>query len=557
MKKVALFSITVMLWGFGICQTSVNKPLEPKTVLIDMQRPKLVVGIVVDQMRYDYLTRFYDKYGNDGFKRLLNDGFNCENGHYNYIPTYTAVGHTSIYTGTTPSNHGIIGNNWYQKFEKKYIYCVDDGDYKSIGAADGGRKSPRRMISTTVGDELKMAQNKRGKVIGLSIKDRSAILPAGHAANAAYWYKGGKEGKFITSSYYMDELPQWVQQFNKNGKAKQYLNSTWNTLYDIDTYTESIADNNPFEGKFKGKDTPTFPYNLKKLKKGNNNYSILSATPFGNSLVKDFAEAAIIGENLGQDDNVTDFLAISFSSTDYVGHKFGVDSKEIQDTYLRLDKDLADFLRFLDEKVGKGNYTLFLTADHAAVQVPSYLQTLKIPSGYFDNKELKKKANAYLFKRYKSKDLIENISNFQIFLNKEEIKELKLDANAVSQNLADELINYKGIYKTVTARTMQTANFTKGIMHLLQNGYNQKFSGDVLMVPNPATISYSKTGSTHGSGYNYDTHVPIIFYGKGIKKGASKSHVNITDIAPTISSLLEITFPNANTGKVIGEVFNE
>lgn len=557
MEKLASFLITIAIFGSCMAQTSVVNSIKFDDTSIGVVRPKLVVGIVVDQMRYDYLTRFYNKYGSDGFKRIIDGGFSCENGHYNYIPTYTAVGHTSIYTGTTPKYHGIIGNNWYQKYEKKYIYCVDDGDFKSIGAEDGGRKSPRRLMSTTIGDELKMAQNKKGKVIGLSIKDRSAILPAGHAADGSYWFQGKDVGKFITSSYYMESLPKWVRDFNKNGKAKEYLNSTWNTLYDISTYTESIGDNNKFEGLFNGKESPTFPYDLKKLKKDNDNYDLLKAVPYGNSIVRDFAEAAIIGENLGQTENVTDFLAVSFSSTDYVGHQFGVDSKEIEDTYLRLDQDLAAFFIFLDEKIGQGNYTLFLTADHAAVQVPSYLQTLKIPSGYFDHKDFKNKTNAHLLARYKSEDLIENISNFQIFLNKEKVKELGLEANEIAQYLVDEAINYKGVYKALTARTMQTSNFTDGVLHLLQNGYNQKFSGDVLLLPNPATIMYSKTGSTHGSGYNYDTHVPIIFYGKGIKKGVVKRHVNIIDIAPTISNLLEITFPNANTGKVIEEVLED
>ena len=294
MKKVLLFSAALVLFISSSAQTSAVK--QPKLVsnILDIERPKLVIGIVVDQMRYDYLTRFYHKYSNDGFKRIINNGFNCENAHYNYIPTYTAVGHTSIYTGTTPSNHGVIGNNWYDKFAKKSIYCVDDGDYNSIGAEDGGRKSPRRMVSTTISDELKMAQNKKGKVIGLSIKDRSAILPAGHAADGSYWFQGKDEGKFITSSYYMDKLPKWVLDFNSNGKAKEYVNSTWNTLYDINTYTESIEDNNPFEGLFKAKKTPTFPYNLKKLKKKNGNYDILKAVPYGNTILKDFAEAAII-----------------------------------------------------------------------------------------------------------------------------------------------------------------------------------------------------------------------------------------------------------------------
>ncbi len=557
MRKIIIFSVLFVF--FISCSAQTNTVEHQKTVITKSisKKPRLVVGIVIDQMRYDYLTKFYSKYSDNGFKRLLNDGFSCENAHFNYIPTYTAVGHASIYTGTSPQHHGIIGNNWYDKFVKEYIYCVDDDDFKTVGTIDGGKKSPHRMFVTTITDELKMAQNKRGKVIGLSIKDRSSILPVGHTADAAYWFQGGNDGKFITSSFYMKNLPKWVQDFNNNGKAEKYINSVWNTLYDINTYTETIEDNNKFEGLFEGKETPTFPYDLSKLKTDNGLYDILKAVPFGNSIVKDFAEATIIGENLGQTDTITDFLAISFSSTDYVGHKFGVDSKEIQDTYLRLDKELASFFNFLDEKVGRGNYTLFLTADHAAVQVPNYLQTLNIPSGYFDTKKLKEQINKFLLAKYKSNDLVENISNFQLFLNKTKIKALGFETNEVAQSLADEIINYDGVYKTVTARTMQTTNFANGVLHLLQNGYNQKFSGDVLIVPNPATISYSKTGSTHGSGYSYDTHVPLLFYGKGIKKGKSKRYIPIIDIAPTLSNLLQISFPNATTGRIIEEVLED
>lgn len=520
------------------------------------KKPKLVVGVVIDQMRYDYLIRFSKKYGNDGFKRLLREGFSLENAHYNYIPTYTAVGHTSIYTGTTPINHGIIGNHWYDKYLKKSIYCVTDKNYKTVGNNGmDGEKSPYRMVTSTITDQLRLAQNMNGKTIGIAIKDRSAILPAGHTANAAYWFDGGKNGQWISSSFYMDNLPKWVKRFNNLKKVDEYLSKPWNTLYDINTYTESIADDNNFEATFKGEDKPVFPHDIPNLRAKNNNYSILKAIPAGNSFTTDFAKAAIIGENLGKS-NYTDFLAVSYSSTDYVGHQFGVASKEIEDTYLRLDKDLASLFKFLDTEVGKGNYTLFLTADHAATEVPSYLKSIKIPAGYIKPVKflnfLKKVTNNY----FKSDELIENISNFQIFLNKEKINELKLDYEKVAQTIANEAINYKGIYKAVTAKTMQNTNFTNGILNSLQNGYNQKYSGDVLLVPNPSTIVYPKKGTTHGSGYSYDTHVPIIFYGKGIKQGSSKRKYEIIDIAPTLSNLLQIEFPNGNTGKVIHEVLN-
>ncbi|PKH51151.1 alkaline phosphatase [Tenacibaculum sp. Bg11-29] len=522
----------------------------------NIKKPKLVVGVVIDQMRYDYLARFASKYGTDGFNRLLNNGFSLENAHYNYIPTYTAVGHTSIFTGTTPTNHAIISNNWYDKYLKKTIYCVDDSNYKTVGNnGGGGKKSPKRMLTTTITDQLRLAQNMNGKTIGIAIKDRSAILPAGHTANAAYWFDGGDQGDWITSSYYMNELPNWVKKFNNAKIVDTYLKQPWETLYDINTYSESIADDNNFEAPFKGEDKPVFPHNIPKLRSKNNNYSIIKAIPAGNSLTTDFAKAAIIGENLGKS-SYTDFLTVSYSSTDYVGHQFGVASKEIEDTYLRLDRDLANLFQFLDTQVGKNNYTLFLTADHAAVQVPSYLQSVKIPANYFSYKKFKDFVNNITKKYFNSDALVENISNFQIFLDKEKIESLNLNSSKVAQKIADEVINYKGIYKTVTARTLQTTSFTSGILNSLQNGYNQKFSGDVLLIPNPSTISHPKKGTTHGSGYSYDTHIPIIFYGNGIKQGSSKEKYEIIDIAPTISNLLQIEFPNGATGKIITEVLN-
>ncbi len=544
MRKIAFLAVIICLTS---CVTNKKK---------STQKPKLVVGVVIDQMRYDYLTRFSNKYGDNGFKRLLNNGFSLENAHYNYIPTYTAVGHTSIYTGTTPTNHGIISNHWYDKYQKESIYCVDDDNYKTVGNdGDGGKKSPYRMLTTTVTDQLRLAQNMNGKTIGIAIKDRSAILPAGHTANAAYWFDGSAKGEWITSNYYMKELPSWVQEFNKNGKADEYLSKPWETLYDINTYTESIIDDNPFEQTFDGQEKPVFPHDIPTLRSKNNDYSILKAIPAGNTFTADFAKAAIINENLGKG-KYTDFLAVSFSSTDYVGHQFGVASKEVEDTYLRLDKDLADFFSFLDKEVGEGNYTLFLTADHAAVQVPKYLKSVKIPANYFSYKKFKEYVNNITLKHFKSDMLVENISNFQIFLDKEKIASLKLDVNNVAQKIAGEVINYKSIYKSVTARTLQTTTFTNGILNSLQNGYNQKFSGDVLLVPAPSTLStyYKDGGTSHGSGYSYDTHIPMIFYGNGIRKGSSKKKYEIIDIAPTISNLLQIEFPNGSTGKIIEEV---
>ncbi|AUP80286.1 alkaline phosphatase PafA [Flavivirga eckloniae] len=511
-------------------------------------KPKLVVGIVVDQMRYDYLTRFYKKFGEGGFKRMMNEGFNCKNNHFNYIPTYTGPGHASVYTGTTPKYHGIIGNNWYDKEIKSMVYCAGDESFKSVGTkSTAGQMSPHRMKTSTFTDENRLFTQMRGKTIGISIKDRGAILPAGHTANAAYWFHGKDEGHWISSTFYMEELPKWVKKFNKSNAAESYF-KVWNTLYDINSYVESGSDLNTFEGGFKGKETATFPYDLKALKKENGGFDILKATAYGNSLTTDFALAALEGEALGED-AITDVLAISYSSTDYIGHNFGVNSKEIEDTYIRLDKDLERLFSVLDSKVGAGAYTVFLTADHGAVDVPSYLQSVKIPAGYLNNDERKKKFQKFLMDTYGTTDILENISNNQIFLNREKIKDLKLDLDKVQEAIVNEQMTYKNISKAYTATTLSTVDFTTGIEVLLQNGFNQKRSGDVLLVNDPAFISYGRTGSTHGSGLNYDTHVPLLFFGKGIKKGETFQKTRITDIVPTMSALLGISFPNGATGQ--------
>ena len=518
-------------------------------------KPKLVIGIVVDQMRYDYLTRFESKFGEGGFKRMIREGFNCKNNHFNFVPTYTGPGHASIYTGTTPKYHGIIGNNWFDKNTKEMVYCAGDDNVEPIGTSDkAGKMSPHRMQTTTFGDENRLFTQMRGKTIGVSLKDRGAILPAGHTANAAYWFHGREEGAWISSSFYMNKLPKWVKDFNTSETAQSYL-KVWNTLYDISTYTESGADENSFEGGFRGKEKATFPYDLKALSQENRNFDILKATPYGNSLTADFAMAAIKGEQLGSDE-ITDVLTVSFSSTDYVGHNFGVNSKEIEDTYIRLDKDLERFFIYLDMTVGKGEYTVFLTADHGAVDVPSYLSSVKIPAGYVDNKARKEKFNKFLKTTYGTKDIVENISNGQIFLDRTKVKSLGLSLIDVQNAIAMEQLGYKSVSKVYTATTMGTTSFSTGIEELLQNGFNQKRSGDVILVNDSAFISYGKTGSTHGSGLNYDTHVPLLFFGKGIAKGETYDKTVIPDIAPTISALLGISFPNGSTGQPLGFVID-
>ncbi|WP_375237989.1 alkaline phosphatase PafA [Aurantibacter sp.] len=551
MKKIGVFLVFLIAFS---CVSVKNPDIivvnKSPTKKQETSRPKLVIGIVVDQMRYDYLTRFYSKYGNGGFKRLMNNGFNFKNNHYNYVPTYTGPGHASVFTGATPKTHAIIGNNWYDKYEDKYVYCTGDKNVLPVGTLNkAGLMSPHRMKTTTLGDENRLFTQFKGKTIGISIKDRGAILPAGHSANAAYWFHGAKEGAFVSSSYYMTDLPQWVKDFNQSNTAESYLKE-WNTLYPIESYTESGVDKNDFETGFK--DQNFFPYNLNELKNLEKPFDIIKATPYGNSLVTDFAIEVVKNEALGKDE-YTDVLTVSFSSTDYVGHNFGVNSKEVEDTYIRLDKDIERFLNYIDTEIGNENYTLFLTSDHGAIDVPSYLKTKQIPAGYTDKSKIRKKLDLFLKTKYTATGLIKKISNNQVFLDKEIIDLNKLNKAEIEEVIVDEIITYNTIYKAYGSKTLQTTNFTTGLEYLVQNGFNQKYSGDVVFVYNPNYISYNKTGSTHGSGFNYDTHVPLLFYGNGIQKGETFNKTEITSIVPTISALLGVSFPNGSSDKVLSE----
>ncbi len=518
------------------------------------KKPKLVVGIVVDQMRYDYLTRFWDKYGEGGFKKLVNEGFNCRNTNYNYMPTYTGPGHASIYTGTTPENHGIISNTWYDKTIDDWMYCTEDSTENTIGTlTESGKMSPRNLVSTTITDELKLATNNKGKVIGMSLKDRGAILPAGHKADAAYWYDGGNEGKWISSTFYMKELPKWVQKVNETNTSNKYLNGVWETLLPINEYVESIADNNPYEGKFDEEDAPVFPHNLKALRDSNNNYSLIKSTPFGNTILKELAIAAIEGENLGKDEH-TDFLTVSFSSPDYIGHQYGPMSVEIEDTYLRLDKDLKEILSYL-EKQFENEVLVFLTADHGAVNVPQYLIDNNLPAGYFDLEAFKTELNSFLIKKYNSDSVVANVSNYQVFLNHQYINDKGLNVNLIEQDIARFGLTQAGVAKAVASSDLKATEFADRILANAQRGYNQVRSGDVLFVLESGWIPAGyETGTTHGSPYSYDTHVPLLWYGTGVKKGESDKFVVIPDIAATIAALLQIQMPSACTGTPINKV---
>jgi predicted AlkP superfamily pyrophosphatase or phosphodiesterase len=516
------------------------------------EQPKLVVGIVVDQMRYDYIHRFWNKFSDKGFKRLVNQGFWCKDTRYNYVPTYTGPGHASIYTGTTPSRHGIVSNDWYEREINEMVYCTGDKTVKAIGCADSkaGRMSPKRMLAATIGDELKLVTHGQSKVFGIALKDRGAILPAGHAANAAFWFDS-KCGNWISSSYYMNELPTWLQTHNGEQHPQKFIKSTWNTLFPIEQYTESLPDNNAYETPFKGKDSPTFPYDFAQLSNQNNGFDLLKFSPFGNTLTRLLAEALIKGENLGKS-KFTDFLAISFSSPDYVGHRFGISSIEVEDIYIRLDLELAALFDFVDAYLGNKNVLYFLTADHAGVEVPSYQTSLKIPSGYLNFKPLKAKINGIAKQKWGLDSLVLDISSNQIYFDRKALAQKEIDLNQVQQMVLIEAYNYPGILSAFAANDLMRNSSYDGIGSMVKNGFMWKRSGDVALVPLPNWIEYeTQTGTTHVSSYVYDTKVPMFFYGWKIRSGESTDTFFINDIAPTVANFLNLSTPNASDGKII------
>ena len=538
------FKISIYLIFFSILSTS---------ALYSQTKPKLVIGITVDQMKQEYLYRFWDRYGDDGFKKLINNGHLYVDAHYSYRPTYTAPGHASIYTGTTPAVHGIVGNSWYDKETESTVYCVRDDNVSTIGSgSQAGEMSPRRMISSTISDEIKLSTGMKGKSIGISIKDRGAILPAGHAADAAYWFDASIGG-WVTSSYYMDELPLWLQDHNQEGLADMYIKQDWETLYPIETYTKSLADNNPFEQVFKPEDTPTFPHKLSEIfeKIG---YSVIPRTPFGNSFVQKMVETTIMAEDLGGDE-FTDILAVSFSSTDYVGHQFGPRSIEIEDTYLRLDIEIATLINFLDNQVGRDNYVLFLTADHGAAETPLYLQNYNIPAGYFNIEKYKNGIKNHLDSLFGEGPWIKNMSNDQIFLNHKYLDDKGASEHDISEALINYSMRFEGISNVITHENLLNGSHEHlPSLHLAQRGYNQRRSGDIFIIMEPGWMTYIRQGTTHGSSYSYDTHVPLIWYGASIQSGKSYRRANIIDIAPTLSAILEVTLPNGSAGRILTEV---
>ena len=536
-RKFFLVSSFILLISFSITAQS--------------NKPKLVVGIVVDQMRWDYLYRFQKRYGISGFKRLLKEGFSCENTMIPYLPTYTAPGHTSIYTGSIPAIHGVIGNNWFEKGTNSITYCSDDKSVLPVGGSwRSGQMSPKNMLTTTICDELRLSNNFQSKVFGISLKDRGAIFPAGHSANAAYWFDDSTSN-WMTSSFYMNNLPKYVADFNAKKNADKLLKQNWNTLYPISSYTLSTADDKAYEMKAATEDKPVFPHMTEKaLIK--NNYKELRYSPYGNTMTFDFAKTIIDAEQLGSR-GVTDFFAMSLSSPDYIGHRFGPNSIEIEDTYLRLDKELGEFLNYLDNKFGKGQYLVFLSSDHGVGNATDFLAENKIPGAMFPKRVFEKALIQQLDSIFNIKKGVKYFNNYQLYLDNDAIK-----TSGKEKEVYDFILNYcrapESVQDAFYINDMYKSNIPEPVATMMKNGFNTKRSGDIQMYLKPGYFETWDHAATHGLWVPYDRHIPLIFYGWNIKSGKSYRETYMTDITPTLAAMLQIQMPNGCVGKVITEV---
>ena len=521
-------------------------------------KPKVIVGIVVDQMCYEYLYRFQDNYSKKGFKEIMKNGTNCRNVEYNYIPTYTGPGHASIYAGTSPNNHGIIANNWFERKTNGLVNCVGDNSRETIGSSSiYGKCSPHRLKSYTVTDQLKMTYPK-SKVVSISIKDRGAILPGGHKSDGSYWFDY-QTGKFITSSYFQNSLPSWLIEFNNKKNCFTYA-KTWSPILELNKYISN--DESTYEVVIPGKTNARFPYEIKKLMNVDNNLSAFTISPFANTLLTDLAIEAMQNEQLGETKN-TDMICISYSSTDIAGHAFGPYSMEIEDMYIRLDYEISRLLKFLNKTYGKNGYVLFLTADHGVVPVPQQLIDEKLPGGYlFVDSLLTELKNESI--DFFNVDLIDNIINLNVYLNHERIDSIQgLNINDVT-DFFKKMIQQKESVKNVILGndlTEYLVNEDKWIK-LIRKGFDKKRSGDLIIMLEPGYLPEKldlspNQGTSHGSGYSYDTHVPLLWYGAGIKKQNLFYPISITDIAPTLTQILNLQRTGAMTGKPIIEVLNQ
>jgi hypothetical protein len=518
-------------------------------------KPKLVLVIMVDQFRYDFLERFEDLFGRDGFRRLMNDGAFFTNANFDYVPTYTAPGHAAVFTGSVPAQNGIVGNNWFDRNTGKNRIMVSDLEARTVTMAgvqaQTGAPSPRALIGTTIGDQMRLSENFRSKVIAISQKDRSAVLPGGQHPNGAYWYQA-LDGTFVTSDYYYKNLPAWVQEFNTKNQPDKYFGMKWEKSLPEAAYARAQAEHLPLQKSGLGE---KFPYTITGGldKPGPRFYSTFELSPFASEHLADFAKAAIEAETLGGDE-FTDLLSVSFSTPDLVGHSYGPDSQEVLDTYVRLDKVLADFLNYIDRKIGLQNTIIAMTGDHGVSPIPEYLRAKGLDAARLSGQAVVAAVNKALTDKFgKDEKWVQAFVNDQFYIDPKLVAANKTTQEEVERIVGEAAITVPGVIDFFTRSQITNGNMPKtALARRVTNGFNRLRSGDVWVIAKPFSFfSEGGLGTTHGSPYHYDTHVPVIFYGKGVTKGRRSIECSPSDIAPTLASLLRIEMPSNVYGRVL------
>ena len=550
MKRILLLLFLLTVLACTEVFSSINTEESEK-----LERPRLVVGIIVDQMRWDYLYRYYDRYEEGGFKRLLNEGFSCENTYVNHLPSITSIGHASIYTGSVPAIHGITGNNFTDQLTGRYWYCTEDTIEHTIGSSSSaGKMSPRNLLASTITDELALATNFRSKIVGISLKDRAAILPVGHTPTAAFWLDSAGSN-FITSSYYMKKLPDWVNSFNKKNIGRDLVKDGWNTLYPIETYIQSTPDYVPWESVFPGEKKPVFPHDISKYYDADPD--VIRKTPFGNTLTLEFAKAAIEGYDLANGP-VTNFLTINCAATDYIGHMYAANSIEAEDGMLRLDRDISVFLKYLDNKAGRDNYTVFLTADHGGAHNINFLAEHRMPGNMLNlHQNTIASINKTIQEKYGLQKIITGNTWLYLSIDKNQVLNKRIDYQKLKGEIVSLLRKQKGIQFAMDMENPGNASVPLIIKEMLINGYNPKRTGEIAFIPEPGWTLGGSKGATHNLWNPYDTHIPLIFMGWGVNKGKSVERYSMCDIAPTVAAMLSIQVPNGSIGKAISEVIKQ
>ncbi|MFN8258600.1 MAG: alkaline phosphatase family protein [Bacteroidales bacterium] len=542
------------LFLFLILATSYCSVLSQKLI---PGQPKLVIQVVIENMRYDFIDKFRDKFSDKGFNRLLNEGSFCSNAFYDYMYTGSAQGYTTLSTGTNPSDHGIVSDLWYNRLSGKEQYCITDPEVKTGTSLSMNKFSPKNIIGSTLGDELKLSNYKQSKVISVSLKNYAAVLTSGMLANAAYWFDD-KTGYWTSGSFYMDTLPKWVNDFNKKEFVDLYLQREWNTTLKLSSYTESLADNNSYETGFSG-NKRTFPYQLQHIKESEG-LSVIKYTPFGNTITLDFSISAIINEQLGKG-KFPDLITISFSIPAYVTELFGIHSIELEDIYLRLDNDIAHLLEFIDDYLGKENVLVVLTSDRGAADNPDYLKEIGMPVGTFNPELAMSLTDSYLKATYGQSGWIKKYYDNQVYLSQYLLDVTKVPAGEIQLKAAQFINQFKGIAKATTATILQSADSSSGMLKKFRNSFNELRSGDILLCFEPGWMEENKKESGHylyhGSPYRYDAHVPLFFYGWNLKKDEITEAVPINNVAPTIARILGIAFPSGANGNPVKEIIDQ